>query len=106
MSNLSPFHDIVHDRMVKEFGPPANELGRDTQWTIRKFPNYNAIHVLVNGTEREPAMWVFDPHRVNGTGVFRTNISDAGTLEQVVQMILRQIAESVEPATSISGKPQ
>jgi hypothetical protein len=86
MSHISPLHESVHKRLVVDFGPPHNQLGKDHQWTLFPAPRLASIHVLVNGSVEQPAMWVFDPHTEND-GIFCAYIRDADHLEEIIQMI-------------------
>ena len=95
MSHISPFHQQVHLRLIREFGEPTNELGKDHQWTLRPAPMHASIHVLVNGSVDQPAIWVFDPHDYKD-GIFRAYIKDMDHLESIIKSIRVRLEASAK----------
>jgi hypothetical protein len=65
------------------FGAPHRTMGHDDHWQLR-CANTSAINVLVNGSPKQPAVWVFSTHE-RANGVFSRSID---TQEQVAEVIV------------------
>lgn len=92
----SALHAAVHAHFRKAFGEPLHVLGKDHHWSIQAPPYWVPINILVNGSVREPAVWIFDPYdRENG--VFKTAI----TKESEAIEVIKQIQDRVNRVSSI-----
>ena len=96
MSEGSAIYALVHKRFREVFGEPSSVLGRDDHWSLRlSHPHAASINLLVNGTDKVPACWVFDPHILND-GVMRVAIEDEATLNSTINTILERVKRANE----------
>src|SRR5688572_27947656 len=106
MSTHAEFHDLVQARLRECFGQPINTLGRADHWAIapdafkpealKPGEVKPAIHVLLNGTEDYPAVWVFDPYRKHD-GVYYAALENQAHLDQIIQHIRTRLATTSTP---------
>ena len=87
----SPLHAYVHTRFRVAFGEPSNSLQKDDHWALQTQIIDKPINVLVNGTPKTPAVWVFDPHyHINP--VYSTALADEGAVEDVILLIQKRVS--------------
>jgi hypothetical protein len=95
MSQNSPFHQELFDRLAREFGEPDNTLGKDHHWSLRPKPELASINILINGTMDQPAIWIFDPFAKHD-GVYRRFIKDADEVGEIIHMIRVRLKQAVD----------
>jgi hypothetical protein len=88
-------------RFREAFGEPNLSIGHDFQWTLKTSPFGIDIHVLVNGTEETPVVWIFDPND-RADGVTRSVIEQEDAIVDVVD----HVRDRVSKACKISHKPR
>jgi hypothetical protein len=99
MSDTSAIHELVHKRFRDVFGEPDSVLGTDNHWALKPdVPYAVSINILVDGTAKAPAVWVFDPH-VKTDGVLRVFVENEQMLEDIILRIQARVtAVSAESA--------
>jgi len=65
------------------FGAPHRTMGHDDHWQLH-CAGASALNILVNGSPKQPAVWVFATHD-RTDGVFSRSIN---TKEQVAEVIV------------------
>jgi len=86
MTEISLLTAEVHARFREAFGPPNGKIKRDDHWSLERGLALPNLTVLIDGTGRQPDVWVFDPHSSND-GVMRTTIASTEDIAQVIATI-------------------
>ncbi|MCI0363803.1 MAG: hypothetical protein L0219_07970 [Phycisphaerales bacterium] len=90
-TNKESLHAFVHARFHEAFGVPHNVEGRGEQWTLKPAAMHSsAIHVVLNGTRKGPAVWVFDPHE-SQTGIVNTAIAQPRQIDELINLIQQRL---------------
>jgi hypothetical protein len=100
----SPLHAYVRTRFREAFGQPSNTLQQDDHWALQTLLIDKPINVLVNGTPKSPAVWVFDPHELINQ-VFSTALADETQVDDVITLIqgrVRRAGRSTDQSASIT----
>lgn len=88
---------IALARFRETFGEPNISEGSDHQWSLKTSPFGNDINVLINGSDTQPIVWIFDPND-RADGVSRSVIEQ----EQVISNIVDHIRDRVNKASRIT----
>ena len=83
MIQEATLQDHLRAQFQVAFGPPHRTMGHDDHWQLHCL-GASALNVLVNGSPKLPAVWVFATHD-RTDGVFSRSIS---TEEQVAEVIV------------------
>jgi hypothetical protein len=88
--HATPLHAYVHTSFRAAFGEPHNTLQKDDHWALQSKIINQPINVLVNGTPKTPAVWVFDPHQL-ATPVYVTALNDENAVDAVIVLIQNRV---------------
>ena len=83
MIQEATLQDHLRAQFQAAFGPPHRTTGHDDHWQLHCL-GASALNILVNGSPKRPAVWVFATHD-RTDGVFSRSIS---TEEQVAEIIV------------------
>lgn len=86
-------------RFRETFGEPTMSIGHDHQWSLKTAPFGHDIHVLVDGQEHRPIVWIFDPND-RSDGVSRSLIEE----EESIATIVDHVRDRVRKAAQITRK--
>jgi hypothetical protein len=90
---------IAMARFRETFGEPNLSEGNDYQWSLATSPFGNDIHILINGQEERPVVWIFDPND-RADGVSRSIIEQEDAISEIVD----HIRARVNKASKVSRK--
>ena len=91
-------HDYVHSRFAEVFGPPNMTMGKDIHWALRpNAPNPIPINVLVNGSDTQAILWVFDPYDTTGQTI-RLALSSEAEVDRMILQIQDRVKKAGRPA--------
>ena len=100
--HATPLHLYVHTSFRTAFGEPHNTLQKDDHWALQSKIINQPINVLVNGTPKTPAVWVFDPHEL-ATPVYSTALADESAVDAVIILIQNRVKRAASGKDKISG---
>ena len=104
MSHPSELHAYVHARFRDAFGEPTHTVGKDEHWALRYEPGAVPIHVLVDGSVAQPAVWTVDTH--NGDdGAVKTQLSSEAEVIAIINHIHQRLNQA-SLSTRGSGQAQ
>lgn len=93
---LTPVRDFVFERLRAAFGEPHRIVGTDRHWALRPVEYAAAIHVLCNGKDDFPILWVFNPHDAKD-GVRHTVIRETTEVDALVAGIQEEVRHAGRP---------
>jgi hypothetical protein len=84
---------IALARFREAFGEPGLAAGHDHQWSLKTAPFGHDIHILLNGQEHRPIVWIFDPND-RADGVSRSVVEHEDGIGDIVNHVRDRVKKA------------